>query len=152
MSSAICKRGEGVSMKYQECFIQVSCKFQESFRDFWGGFKEVLRIFQGNFRAVSMKVVLKKFKGYFKEVSKVIQASFKGALRVFQGNSKEAKRCFKYCNAVSWLFQGDFKDVSYVPQGCLIYLYGCFMDVSRMFQAFFEEVATISSRVLQSFY
>ena len=51
----------------------------------------VLRVFQR---------CLKGIKG-FKEVSKVVQASFRAALRVFDGNSKEAKRCFKNSNDVS---------------------------------------------------
>ena len=55
----------GVSIKYKECFMQVSWigsfkdvsrKFQESFkgvlREFQGCFKEVLRRIQGSFRAV----------------------------------------------------------------------------------------------------
>ena len=35
---------------------------------------------------VSFKDISKKFKGYFEEVSKVVQASFRGDLRVFQGS------------------------------------------------------------------
>ena len=65
----------------------------------------------------------------------MVQTSFRGALRVFQGDFKEVKKCFKCFNDVSKIFQGDFTDVSFVLQGCLNY--GCFMDefddVSSMF-------------------
>ena len=95
---------EEVEKVFQGCFKDVSRMFQDS-RMFHGCFKGVLRNCLGcccymkvwrvlqerlksDLRAyhVSFKDISKKFKGYFEEVSKVVQASFRGDLRVFQGS------------------------------------------------------------------
>ena len=60
--------------------IQGSCCFMRVWRVLKGRLKSVLRVYQDYFIV---------FKGYFKEVSKMVQSSFRGASRLVQGNLKK---------------------------------------------------------------
>ena len=56
----------------------------------WNILKSVLRVYQRSFKGIS-----KKFKGYSKEVSKMVQANSGELCEYF----KEIKMCFKSFNA-----------------------------------------------------
>ena len=116
---------------------------------FQGCFKDVSRMFQGCFKEFSRKLLLheilesvtRKIEECFEDVlrifhrslkgtsRKVVQSSFQGLQERFKEISKELKGCFKCFDDVSLQFQGKFKYISYLFQGCLNNFYGHFLDV-----------------------
>ena len=79
----------GVSRKFQGCL-----KFQ-------GCFKEILRMIKD-----SLKVISRKFEGFFMGVLSVFQGSFNGVLRKFHGRFKELTCFMKVTRKVEGSYDG----------------------------------------------